>query len=158
MKMPIVSLNAMAMNESVAATCCFKHEHINGHNYETVLSGGTIQMAIRESVKYVNGFDKSWLAIAKTDYAWATCDNELIYAINPKTGAWEYGIKDANGNFAPYTDSPVTQLYCDHTGEECHYIDDYAHEAYYAHVGSTVEHTAGTKNWAGAHQAVRFNS
>jgi len=152
MKMPIVSLNNMAMNESVAATCCYSHAHINGHSYETVLNGGTIERRIVEDVDYIEPFDKAWLTIPG-DYQYGVDGYTLTQKYNETKGVWEYVI--FNGD--PYNTSTLIK-YCDHKGEYCNYINNYVHTPIEAHVGSTVAHTAGGKNWAADHTAIRFNS
>ena len=66
MNKPIVSVNNMSMNESVAATCCFRIDNVNGSVYETVLSGGSIELITKNVMQYKEGFcDKSncWLSI-----------------------------------------------------------------------------------------------
>ena len=162
MKMPIVSLNNMAMNESVAATCCFSATNINGHAYETVLNGGYVTDKIGNKITY--SVDKSWLTIPG-DYQEAVDGLKLTQGyIN---GAWVLGAAGdgtftkladctwvAAGNQAFYEENLTN---CDHAGEYCHYISTIEPTFTKVHVGATVEHAAA-KDWAGTHAAIRFNS
>ena len=163
MKMPIVSLNNMAMNESVAATCCFAATNINGHSYETVLSGGYLTDKIGNKITY--GVDNSWLGL-RGDYAAAVAGYELVQEMNA-AGQWVLGIQHstgfiplskldwaANGNYALYE---LNLTNCDHKGEYCAYVADIATTFTKMHIGSTVEHAAAEK-WAADHPAIRFNS
>ena len=164
MKMPIVSLNNMAMNESVAATCCFAATDINGHAYETVLSGGYLSDQIGNDITYKVG--ESWLTI-RGDYAAAHAGYDLIYTyddddrwlmgINHSTGFVELGDLDAvaDGNLALYQNNLTN---CDHLGSYCSYVDSIDASITKVHVGSTVQHSAGGTKWASTHTAVRFNS
>ena len=160
MKMPIVSLNNMAMNESVAATCCYSHNHINGHYFDSVLNGGALEIRIAETPIYKDQLMRSWLSVTTGDYVEATQGLELTSEFNTVTGAWEYGTY-VEGTWTPLAKCTKVDNfnlgYCDHKGEYCSYIKDYKHEQYTAHVGATVAHSA-SKNWAADHAAIRFNS
>ena len=165
MKMPIVSLNNMAMNESVAATCCFAAVNVNGHNYETVLSGGYLTDKISGKPVYKTTVNKSWLTIPG-DYMAGTAGWTLTQEL--VNGAWTLGAKDPDGKFYKLADcTPVAEgnyaLYqpnltnCDHNGDYCAYVANVDTIIVKTHVGSTVEHSA-SKNWAADHAAIRFNS
>ena len=164
MKMPIVSLNNMAMNESVAATCCFAATNINGHSYETVLSGGYLTDKIGNKITY--GVDSSWLNF-RGDYAIADEYPVTQMWINSTLG-WQYGVQKEDGSFillANLEKVPAGNmaLYepnltnCDHKGEYCSYVRSIETTFTKMHIGSTVEHAAAEK-WAADHAAIRFNS
>jgi len=159
MKMPIVSLNNMAMNESVAATCCFKADKLNGYDYETVLYGGIVVNKPSTSMVYGNISDNGWLAL-DGDYAPAVGKCELIYQYIDTAAAWKYGYyhanKDENG-FTALTPSMLLLANCDHKGSYCNYVSECKTDIVRVHTGSTVEHAA-SKNWAADHPAIRFNS
>jgi hypothetical protein len=61
MLMPIVSMNKMAMNESVAATCCYKLVLAGSSNFTEVLHGGYVGDGYIESFAW----DAKWSAIDK---------------------------------------------------------------------------------------------
>ena len=163
MKMPIVSLTAMAMNESVAATCCYKATNINGNNYETVLSGGSVIVDVQN--KYTYGCKAGWTTVAG-DYEEATiaplvtnAAGELGYYVDDKFT--KLSSLTAIGSTASIYDGGFAAdlTKCDHKGAYCTYVQNGTLEPIFVktHVGATVEHAA-SKNWAAAHTAVRFNS
>ena len=152
MKMPIVSLNAMAMNESVAATCCYKQEQINGYFYETVLSGGSMTYVIdtNKNLKV----DSTWLSLPG-DYDEAFTAGTKIVTV----AGVDYCLDGSDLKKISELTVRDYWKYCDHTKSDCTYwFQASTPTATYSHVGSTVEHTAGGKTWAEPHQAVRFNS
>jgi len=163
MKMPIVSLNNMAMNESVAATCCYSHNHINGHYFDSVLNGGALETRIIETPVYVNSAVQSWLNVTEGDFKWAVEGFVLEQKFNNVTNSWETGLVDSEGKWIVFNAATWPRVgtnglaHCDHKGEYCSYISDYIHTPYTAHVGATVAHSA-SKNWADDHAAIRFNS
>ncbi len=189
MKMPVVSLNQMAMNESVAATCCFKVDTINGSVYETVLSGGAINVVTENVIKYKDAvctLPGCWLSI-KGDFTPALNGDHLaikkdlfgnsVYCSVDAGGAVTGILLAGDLTSAGYAGDTVSiqwtldggvqtynlitdhsHRYCDHQGLYCDYVEDITQQFVRKHVGSTVEHTAGGKNWAGAHTAMRFNS
>lgn len=56
MKMPIVSMNKMAMNESVATTCCYRQVPTASVVYWEVLHGGWIGKGYVEKLNFSTGF------------------------------------------------------------------------------------------------------
>jgi len=167
MKMPIVSLNNMAMNESVAATCCYAAVNVNGYNYENVLSGGTITTAVTNAVTY--GVDKSW-SYVRGDYAEAT--NGPLVEYLGDLGYWTVVNKKdtfvklatltpiGHGTYVDGTGFIADLRVCDHKGSYCTYVQNGGSISPVftkVHTGATVEHSA-SKNWAADHAAIRFNS
>jgi phosphate:Na+ symporter len=74
----------MAMNESVAATCCFSATNINGNNYETVLHGGYLTDKIGNQITY--GVDSSWTTI-RGDYAAALAGTVLTAVVQSSSAS-----------------------------------------------------------------------
>ena len=60
MLMPIVSMNKMAMNESVAATCCFQEVASPTNVYWEVLNGGWIGSGFVETKNWKKPVLKDW--------------------------------------------------------------------------------------------------
>ena len=153
MKMPIVSLNNMAMNESVAATCCYRTDNINGAVVRCVLNGGWLDSKPSNNITYK--VHKSWIGL-QGDYQMAI-DNpnrELVKQgdkwgyVNVQTGA--FVALTANNDISGWE-------LCDHSVSSCQYFNAYEYSESVSHVDSTVAHVAA-KDWTVAHPAIRFNS
>lgn len=181
---PVVSVNNMSMNESVAATCCFRRDVMNGNVYETVLSGGSLHDTIQNDFVYNEGLtDKGWLKI-QGDFQ-AALEGNTLRKVTDIFGNTFYGYSYVNsgtdvnvfvvvsqnlisgGDIAVITLADGTtynyhmglsQRYCDHTTTACQYIDDVTQSIVRKHENATVEHAAGGANWAQPHNAIRFNS
>lgn len=158
MQNPVVSLNEMAMNESVAATCCFVAANINGHDYETVLNGGYLTDRVTNEIVY--GVDTSWVAVLG-DYSAASATNPLYSKY--VNGEWLLGAMVGEefvtlDKLAVVSTTNPDLTYCDHKGDYCHYVTAIDPVFSRVHVGSTVEHTSGGKKWSEVHNAIRFSS
>lgn len=73
MQMPSVSMNPMAMNESVATTCCFRKVPTASLMYWEVLHGGWIGNGFVEQAKWHDGLssDAAWIRNIGLDLALA---------------------------------------------------------------------------------------
>ena len=153
MNMPIVNVNQMSMNESVAATCCYQAVQVNGQHYENVLHGGHLTTKVGNELNYA--VDKSWVAFVN-DYEEALSGHQLVKAYDANNDVWNYGYY--NGTlFVKLSDLTAYLSGCDHQGDYCNYIDYIGTTFEKVHAGATVEHAAA-KDWAATHTAVRFNS
>lgn len=181
MLMPIVSMNKMAMNESVATTCCYREVATPTAMYWEVLNGGWIGSgyvdgATRNSAyQYLN---KSWL-----DYKYDVIftagpdpDVDMSASVRYESLLYPAGATTAVSNWYVYgTDGLLlgtmseylgglgvptrTDETCDHkTNSKCVYNTIGATFKENQHFESKTKHTTGGTDWAKPHTADKFSS
>ncbi len=184
MLMPIVSMNKMAMNESVAATCCYRQVPSPTNVYWEVLNGGWIGNGFKNyrTLKHVSmtpwlalGFDLNPLAainavgdanplpgVAKFTIndvtGWWTTDTTGATAVQP-LDEWLSWLPVPNGGQGNGTF--VRGSACDHkaTGSNiCNYYNQTSSYANNQHFEAKAKHTTGGDDWAFPHDAKQFNS
>ena len=158
MLMPIVSMNKMSMNESVAASCCWRYVLGVHEQYPEILHGGKIGTTYEVKLEQKGDYEgvtisKGWLSLPY-DVKYNVVSQSISY--NPDTGKWVRGdgwIVD--DNIAPYV-VPNTQG-CPHNDGSCSYykeVPDYQQDM---HIGATSAH-ANLKAWDEPHKAVQYSS
>ncbi len=182
MLMPIVSMNKMAMNESVAATCCYRQVPSPTNVYWEVLNGGWLGNGFKNdrSLKHVSM--KPWLALGfDLKPKWSPLSLNDVNSTNPLPGIAKFTIDDQTewwmtddlGNNAGIlldtwlANGPDGNLdwgrgpSCDHksTGSNiCAYYNQNAAYAYNQHFEAKSKHSTGGDDWAFPHDAKQFNS
>ena len=160
MLMPIVSMNKMSMNESVAASCCWRYVLGVHEQYPEILHGGKIGTTYEvklelEDAYAANGVASGWLALP---YDVGVSDAKLNISYNPGRDDWfwQYGGEDyyikENPNLLDIVKSP-----CPHNDGSCSYykeVPDYQQDM---HIGATSAH-ANLKAWDEPHKAVQYSS
>ncbi len=161
MLMPIVSMNKMSMNESVAASCCWRYVLGVHEQYPEILHGGkigtTYEVKLTLKGDYVtNGVASGWLSQGY-DVSPALAWQSISY--NPDTNQW-YLRSDNNWivnatNVAPYVVSNTQG--CPHNDGSCSYYKEVPTYSQDMHIGATSAH--GTeKKWAEPHKAEQYSS
>ena len=157
MLMPIVSMNKMSMNESVAASCCWRYVLGVHEQYPEILHGGkigtTYEVKLQLKGAYVaNGVASGWLS-----QGYDVTPELALYSIsyNPDTKQWyrpsDNWIVNAT-NVAPY----VVKSSCPHNDGSCSYYQEVPDYQQDMHIGATSAHV--TKKWAEPHKAVQYSS
>ncbi len=158
MLMPIVSMNKMSMNESVAASCCWRYVLGVHEQYPEILHGGkigtTYEVKLQLKGDYVaNGVASGWLSQGY-DVAPVLAWQSISY--NPDTKQWyrpsDTWIVNAT-NVAPY----VVKSSCPHNDGSCSYYQEVPDYQQDMHIGATSAH-ANKTNWAEPHKAVQYSS
>lgn len=168
---PIVSMNQMAMNESIATTCCYKWNGYSITGAATVLHGGSLDVK-KTYGYYYPGTDapgakklivsSGWLTVpcvptGKSNYKFVTSAENLPYKSD---GDWYYGygenavaITSNKGNIVLDEDS---WMFTDPTG----YYTEYTVSTKIKHVGATSAHYEWTSgnSWLSDHAAVQYTS
>lgn len=185
MLMPIVSMNKMAMNESVAATCCY-HEKASPTNvYWEVLNGGWIGSGYVELKNYdkFNADDNGWLkythdikdtwasgtlpVLSKTlAGTWVVNMNQnYISSLVPVDLIWDSkaGADDAwysLSDWLTYKGTGMRDATCSHNDSTCYYfLSDIQHKSN-QHFQATTKHSVPTsgQSWNLPHDVGQFNS
>ena len=158
MLMPIVSMNKMSMNESVAASCCWRYVLGVHEQYPEILHGGKIGTTYEVKLKLkgdyaVSGVKSGWLALPY-DVAVGDASRAIYYDANLDDWFWQDGgkvyLKD-NPNLLDIVKSP-----CPHNDGSCSYYEEVPTYSQDMHIGATSAHV--TDNWADPHKAVQYSS
>ena len=158
MLMPIVSMNKMAMNESVATSCCWRNVTTAHKEYPEILHGGYVGTAYVE--KYVT--KTAYAGMSKTlfnlpyDYKGNGLTEPYISApiyYDPDTtpGIWRYV-----GDEAPVHTEHFGKA-CKHEDGYCEYLELSREYRTNQHMDSTSKHGNITK-WAEPHTSMQYSS
>ncbi len=174
MLMPIVSMNKMAMNESVAATCCYRQVASPTNVYWEVLNGGWIGSGYVDVRARKSESLKAWEVFNFDLKGWLNTDGSINAApavstvVNPD-GTTTYGVVwggsviTLDAFFTPSVSGQSTFTrggYCDHkvTGTNvCAYYDQSPQYKSNYHFEAKSKH-AELSSWATPHAANPFNS
>ena len=159
MLMPIVSMNKMSMNESVAASCCWRYVLGVHEQYPEILHGGkigtTYEVKLTLEEEYA-GLKNGWLALpydVTADYA----VQPINYHPDEEGGVWKY----TSGKVVKKSDlaaaEKLARSSCDHSDAGCSYYYDVPTYSQDMHIGATSAH-ANLKAWAEPHKAVQYSS
>lgn len=168
MKMPIVSLNQMAMNESIAATCCFAIISGTYGHYEFVAGGGGVPEPHGFVKKILHG---GYLGEYQAGPTWRLKEDVVAYTNNgflqikndygtDAVAVYVDGTWKLDGTFTPLTGGTG----CTHIDKsKCMYYDRYTPEAEQdMHINATAAHswtnTGSTTGWDKPHKAAQFLS
>lgn len=157
---PIVSMNTMAMNESIATTCCFVW---NGTSYAGSASlphGGKLVGSSSSTYYFKNAnrgtvVSKGWL---NYKYGHVVCGGTVENSAPYESGGKWY-VGDALISSLPTTDVKPT-AYCDHSiAANCEY-EKVSSFSGMKHIGATSAHYTYTSgnNWLVDHTAYQYSS
>ena len=168
---PIVSMNQMAMNESIATTCCYVWNGTSILGSASLPHGGQLK-ANSNSASYVQigntryALNGTWWGYtgghANTEWA---AKNVITTSIDSVSGAHDWSVKGEDGGFTTMEDliawGDVKKGYCDHKNPEtCPYFKVTSFAGTFTHTGATSAHydmTSGNK-WLADHTAVQYSS
>lgn len=183
MMMPIVSMNKMAMNESVATTCCYRKVPTATVLYWEVLHGGWVGNGFVERTLTKAKYDgmASWTLSLGVDWDWIDDVVDSNVAKGSKTyevitvGSVKrlYGPVGVDGTDPEIIESSVQSAFfnifgdavkatqdCDHSDmSKCKmkYLDQYY--AIDQHFEATSSHTVNSgQKWNKAHDANQYSS
>ena len=153
---PIVSMNKMAMNESVATSCCFA-EIVTSNNkiMWDVLYGGYIGSNLVYDHAWDEDTSKSWKwlpydvkGITTQSLTMTVVDGKNVYMVDG-TMTLEQWIGHGHGSKGK--DCAHVDGYCDYITSDYKLVDD-------QHIDSTGAHFSGGDNWAKPHKATKHSS
>ena len=158
MLMPIVSMNKMSMNESVAASCCWRYVLGVHEQYPEILHGGKIGTTYEVKLTLKNkykGLKSGWLAQGY-DVTPDLALQSISYDPDEKqwyhpSGKW---IVNAT-NVAKYVVDGTQG--CPHNDGSCSYYEEVPTYSQDMHIGATSAH-ANEKKWDEPHKAVQYSS
>ena len=169
---PIVSMNQMAMNESIATTCCYVWNGTSLLGSASLPHGGQLKAGSSTTWYVWNGdktnateMNSSWLswqgghvnpAYAGLKLSTGVKGDWIVYS-HSNDGNWDT-LYDANGNLKT---NIATAGFCDHKNPEtCKYFSRTNFSGKFTHTGATSAHydmTSGNK-WLADHTAVQYSS
>ena len=160
MLMPIVSMNKMSMNESVAASCCWRYILGVHEQYPEILHGGkigtTYEVVLTLESKYKD-LKSGWLAIP-FDVTADCAMKPINYHPDEEGGVWKYA---SSGKVVKKSDlaaaEKLARSSCDHSDAGCEYYFDVPTYSQDMHIGATSAH-ANLKAWDEPHKAVQYSS
>ena len=168
---PIVSMNQMAMNESIATTCCYVWNGTSLLGSASLPHGGSLK-AGSATTWYVWNSDKtsatelntSWLNWQGGHVNPASAGNRLSTGVG---GDWIV-YNHSNGDYWEplYVDGKLnttiaTEGFCDHKNPEtCKYFSRTNFSGKFTHTGATSAHYTYTSgnSWLADHTAVQYSS
>lgn len=166
MLMPIVSMNKMAMNESVAATCCYKEVGSTNNIYWQPLNGGHLGPSYVENLGWIDDKAKAWGQLSfdvngliDSNGVWQEGGHVLSKRVD-SLGNSEWWIDEAKTVDQWIADMPHVSRgrSCSHSDGTCPYrVFKITYETN-QHVGATTKHTTGGDDWDKPHTAKQFNS
>ena len=154
MLMPIVSMNKMSMNESVAASCCWRYVLGVHEQYPEILHGGkigtTYEVVLTLESKYKD-MKSGWLALPY-DVSVEDARRKIYYDASLDDWFWQANRKVyLKENLFEIVKSP-----CPHNDGSCSYYEEVPTYSQDMHIGATSAHV--TDNWAEPHKAVQYSS
>ncbi len=160
MLMPIVSMNKMSMNESVAASCCWRYVLGVHEQYPEILHGGkigtTYEVKLQLKGDYaVSGVKSGWLSL---DYDVIPGVAACAISYDPDAKVWRDATTRTaidKATLASY--GQVVKSYCPHNDGSCSYYQEVPVYQQDMHIGATSAH-ANEKKWDEPHKAVQYSS
>ena len=162
---PVVNMNKMAMNESIATTCCFVWNGTSYAGSATMPHGGTL-VAKYNTTYYLKDANRG-VEVSKGWINWkgGHITNRTLMANAPfeSAGSWYVAGVDTqvtelvSANSANLTG--ITFGWCDHNNAGCAY-EKVSTLASMTHVGATSAHynyTSGN-SWLADHTAYQYSS
>ncbi len=158
MLMPIVSMNKMSMNESVAASCCWRYVLGVHEQYPEILHGGKIGTTYEVKLTLKNKYKdlkSGWLAIP-FDVTADCAMKPINYHPDEEGGVWmtERGTIVNATNVAEFVVAGTQG--CPHNDGSCSYYNEVPTYSQDMHIGATSAHV--TDNWDEPHKAVQYSS
>ena len=154
---PIVYLSGMAMNESVAATCCYRETASQTNVYWSVLNGGWIGQAYVTELQHKSAVSTSWRML---DYDVSNVDDGSVLLRSTIGDTTYYTVNGASLENVFLNDGIHKKLgSCNHNTASCAYL---VGPSYYLkanqHCGSKSRHDTGGSGWSRPHDAQQWGS
>ena len=167
---PIVSMNQMAMNESIATTCCYVWNGTSLLGSASLPHGG--QLVAGSKTTYYT-WDANRTVAKEINKSWLKWTDGHV---KPAYAHYTYNAVDSQGNKIGFAsskdiiknlyvgDDVNTEIafagYCDHKGADCWYTKETSFDKTFTHVGATSAHYTWTSGheWLADHDAVQFSS
>ncbi|HIQ62235.1 MAG TPA: hypothetical protein IAA66_01450, partial [Candidatus Avichristensenella intestinipullorum] len=147
-------MNKMSMNESVAASCCWRYVLGVHEQYPEILHGGKIGTTYEVKLTLKNKYKKmknGWLSLDYDVAAnWAI---EPIY-YDPDNNLWKFS---SNDTVVQKESVSVVKPSCPHNDGSCSYYAEVPTYSQDMHIGATSAH-ANLKAWDEPHKAVQYSS
>ena len=163
---PIVSMNQMAMNESIATTCCYKWNGNTITGSATVLHGGKIDANVKYGY-YYPGTDAPDAEVFEVSNGWLNVPCYYVGVDYRDVLGSEYNLPyKSSGDWYTGT-TPITSnqgnIVLDTNwkfADPASYYVKYKKSTTLNHVGSTSAHYKWTEgnNWLADHTAVQYSS
>ena len=161
---PVISMNKMAMNESIATTCCYVWKGTSLLGSPVLPHGGKL-VADTKTESYVQ-IDNTRYPLNNTWWGYtgghANSGNAAASVVTKNTeGKLGYHDHNVGNSFTLMADGEVTKEFCDHKNAEiCPYFKVTNFIDTFTHTGATSAHytwTAGNE-WLADHPAQQFMS
>ena len=169
---PIVSMNQMAMNESIATTCCYVWNGTSLLGSASLPHGGQLVAGSKTAYYTWNGakteakeINKSWLKFsghvtpAYASYTYNPSDSQGANVAFAKVmkGADVLDLYDEKGNL---NTAIATGGFCTHNSSDCWYTKETSFDKTFTHTGATSAHynLTGGNIWLADHTAVQYSS
>ncbi len=157
MLMPIVSMNKKSMNESVAASCCWRYVLGVHEQYPEILHGGKIGTTYEVKLQLKNKYKdlkSGWLALPY-DVDVDDARRKIYYDPARDDWFWKSGGEDRYLKENPNR-FEIVKSSCPHNDGSCSYYEEVPTYSQDMHIGATSAHV--TDNWAEPHKAVQYSS
>ncbi len=159
MLMPIVSMNKMSMNESVAASCCWRYVLGVHEQYPEILHGGkigtTYEVKLTLAEEYA-GLKSGWLALPY-DVTADRAVQRINYYPDENGGVWKYTDDSIVRKSDLAAAEKLARSSCAHDDGGCSYYEEVPTYSQDMHIGATSAH-ANEKKWDEPHKAVQYSS
>ena len=144
------------MNESVAASCCWRYVLGVHEQYPEILHGGkigtTYEVKLQLKGEYVaNGVKDGWLSL-NYDVSPYWAKQQILY--DPDNNLWKFA---EDGTVMQKEKVTVEKSSCPHNDGSCSYYEEVPTYSQDMHIGATSAHGTETK-WAEPHKAVQYSS
>lgn len=167
MQTPIITRQKMAMNESVAATCCFRQVVSSTNYYNEVLAGGALESGPLSTFSWKTKIPQEWAWLPfDVDFSQYTGNTPVPYYNNLMGAWWVLYFQGSKIVYASSIDEllgdpeipiAVTNEGCTHQDRNCLYID-YSDDVRTIHKGATEPHISGGQDFLAPHEAMQFSS
>ncbi len=173
MLMPIVSMNKMAMNESVATSCCYREVVDVTNVVWKTLYGGYIGTAYKDDVTTNrHGATAAQVSFVTSNLGYDILWQDKLATYNNAQIGWgpAWGSSTSTWivtNSSPVANQPLTEWLsangiststCKHDDASCYYKDYATQIVPNQHIGATAKHDTGGTNWAKPHEAQQWSS
>ena len=171
---PIVSMNQMAMNESIATTCCYVWNGTSLLGSASLPHGGQL-VAKSNTTSYVQvgntryPLNSTWwnYTAGHANSEWAA-KNVITTSLDSVTSTHDWVAKDQTGGLRTMDQmiewgdvKKALNGYCDHVNNpNCPYFKETKFAGAFKHTGATSAHYTwtGGNSWLADHKAVQFSS
>ena len=161
---PVISMNKMSMNESIATTCCYVWNGNSLLGAATLPHGGKLVADAKtdsfvqiENTRYP--LNSTWWDYTDGHAASGAAARSVV--TKTTDGKWGYHDYANPGTFTLMENGQVTKEFCDHKNPEiCLYFKVTEYLGTFTHVGATSAHynlTSGNE-WLADHPAQQYMS